>query len=215
MSILKNTTYIGEYFSTNNYYQIIKTLDGKEFIPRKILGKGTNGSVILYETDADNKNKIAVKYGRIEEDIDIIEYIKRKDACSELVVNHVILDKKCIIMENAYGTINELIPQIKLNKRILIDILYAIIIAIDCLWDIHLAYIDIKMINILYRYTDKGIQIILGDLGGIMNMTTARTFTFPTYPPYEWVTYKEIREDTEPFEQRNEKNIAWGLACWY
>ena len=134
----------------------------------------------------------------------------------------------CIIMENATGTIDQLKPIIKNNIRILVDILYAIVIAIQCLYDIGLYYIDIKEVNILYYYTEKGIQIILGDLGGAV-MENEKSG--PSYPPYEYdseQTFYRFQGETDEYyankiitikpniytDRKHEKEriITWGIG---
>jgi serine/threonine protein kinase len=104
-----------------------------------------------------------------------------------------IINYTCIIMENAEGTIDNLIPIIKQNKDILVQILYAIVIAIKCLFDIGLYYIDIKPQNILYQHTKNGYKIILGDLGGAVLIND---IPGPTYPPYEYC----VRHSTDLHE---------------
>ena len=191
---------------------------------------------------------IAVKYGDIRQDLKVIKYMENhSNKCSELLIkytvykaeefnkdeefkqyfNHVKLKKyfeddgknlDCIIMENAVGTIADLIPVITRNKEILIDILYAVVIAIKCLYDIGLYYVDIKMENILYRITDAGIQIILGDLGGIVKIDEQ---SLPTFPPYEYFMNDNGKEKgvsiESPYKGDNivEKNaiISWGIAA--
>ena len=133
-------------------------------------------------------------------------------------------------MENAVGTIKDLIPAIQNNIKIFIDILYAIVIAIKCLYDIGLYYVDIKMENILYRNTDHGIQIILADIGGAVKLND---IPGPTFPPYEYdvdETYKYHNPHTRPYyydpykiitinnipypnrEFEKERIITWGIG---
>jgi len=113
-----------------------------------------------------------------------------------------------MIMENAVGTIAELIPVIKKNKDILIDILYAVVIAIKCLFDYGLYYTDIKMGNILYRNTDNGIQIILGDLGGAAKLYEN---SIRTYAPYEY-----IESNDNPYKNKfmvqKKSIISWAIG---
>ena len=174
------------------------------------IGSGAYGLVLQY-WDVVNDKYIAVKYNYkaeyIAKDKKVIEHInKNVKECSELVIDSIIYEDdnlSCIIMENAVGTIDKLKPAIQNNKSILIDILYAIVIAIKCLYDKGLYYIDIKMKNILYRNTDNGIQIILGDIGGVV---TEDEESFSTYFPYE---YKLIK-----YEKLEEKKsiISWGIG---
>ena len=155
-------------------YRAFKTIDNKIYSFVKVIGKGAFGLVAQYYND-DVKEYFAVKYGDIAADLKVIEYMKeRGNACSGFLVKYQIhkalhegKEYNCIIMEHASGTLADLIP--KINQKLLIDIVYAIMIAIKCLYDIKLFYIDIKPQNILYYYTDKGINIILGDLGGIID----------------------------------------------
>ena len=107
-----------------------------------IISDNANGIMFRY-IDVNN-NKIAVKYAKyissLEEEIDIINYIKNnKDdgKCSELLVPY-ILYKHIIIIENVNGTILDLKSAIASKKSILAEILYAIMVAVKCLWEIGL-----------------------------------------------------------------------------
>ena len=110
-------------------------------------------------------------------------------------------------MENANGTIKELIPFIQQDITILIDILYEIVSAISCLVTINLFYIDIKMENILYQITSDGkIKIILTDLGSISTSDDAKITV--TFDPPGYDKYKNYNNNN------NEKKymISWGIA---
>ena len=192
----------------------------------KRLGKGSYGFVVKYKTNDNPPKYIAVKYGSIDNDIRVINHMNvNSDKCSKLLVEYIIYtnndeqpllrknyhedgtfsydndgtrkDTSCIIMENAIGTIEDLIHVTKNNKNKLKRILYAIVIAIKCLFDIGLYYIDIKLENILYQYTETGYKIILGDLGGAVLKDNEGSLT---YPPYECVKrelkWKIITEPT-------------------
>jgi serine/threonine protein kinase len=192
-----------------------------------LLGRGSSG--ILLQYISANGNVFVVKYGLLGDDLNVINYLnaqKNNDKCSKFVVNFIVHtdatdDKfKCIIMENAVGTIDKLIPTIKYNPNILIKILYAIVIAIKCLYDIGLYYTDIKMENILFRYTNNGIEIILADLGSAFKL---QEFPIISYPPYEFIMNENDKDFKEvglrvihPYGQNKllEKNslISWGIG---
>ena len=181
---LQNNTH--PKWSGSYYEQFFVPSKNSIFKYIKIIGHGSYGVVMQYKDDTDNY--IAVKYGKkddIKKEKDIIlKMINDKNQCSNLVVQY-ILNPDCIIMENANGTIKDLRVIIEKNKNtnIIIDVIYAITIAIKCLYDNNLYYTDIKMANILYRNTNEGIQIILGDLGSITdNKNNKNNYTY-TYRP--------------------------------
>ena len=194
-----NTPIFNTIIKADIYEQFIYKTD-KFFNKTITLGSGSYGEVIQYY-DSINEKYIAVKYGDIEDEKAIIQRIKNAgNLCSELVVKY-IMKEDCIIMENAIGTIDKLKPLIEKNTDILIDILYAVVIAIQCLHDIGIYYYDIKMQNILYRDTEDGIQIILGDLGGAVEVLgSARA----TYHPYESKYDSQI--------QKKRSIISWGIG---
>ena len=203
--ILKKDISIYEYFFKYNSDNL---LDIKFTYNNKIIGAGSYGLVLQYTSE--NNDHIAVKYGSIEQDIAVLNDIKGK-ICSDLVVDSIVYKDdtlSCIIMENAVGTIDNLIPAIEKNKDILIDILYAVVIAIKCLFEYGLYYTDIKMHNILYRNTENGIQIILGDIGGAAKIDDS---TVRTYPPYEFINSKD-----NPYKGDNmlkkKSIISWGIG---
>ena len=150
----------------------------------------------------DAKYQIAVKYGITTESLDadkrMIKYIEeKKGKYSELIAKY-ILKNDCIIMEAVNGTLDDLSSIYKKDMKNIVNILYEVIIAIKCLWDIGLAYTDIKMENIFYKMTNDGIRIILGDLGSISKIGESYTCTY--FPP-------ENRENPP-----TEKTISWGIG---
>ena len=182
-------TKLGKDTNQIKIYKYFNKYDSNDVILEKfelltIISSGSFGTVFRYKTEK-TKKFIAVKYGMITQDIKVLKEMQEKKVCSELVIDSIpYLNKiRCIIMQHAVGSIAELIPAIKLNKNILVDILYAIVIAIKCLSDNGLYYTDIKMGNILYRNTpQKGIQIILGDIGGAGDISVNPV---GSYKPYE------------------------------
>ena len=142
----------------------------------------------------------------------------KQNKCSKLLIKYKVYHSEtdkidCIIMKNAVGNITNLISEIQQNKNILINILYAIVIAIKCLYDIGLYYVDIKMENILYRNTSEGIQIILGDLGGAVHIDD---YSAPTYPPPEYNLDHPNLSKEYSYSKDNlvEKQsiISWGIG---
>ena len=205
-------------------FRIFTTISGLKYEIGIEIARGANGIVMQYY-DSKNNKYIAVKYGFIMNDIKVIKKMEKKQSCSTLVVGCIIhgfvhegIIHYCIIMENAIGTIEKLIPIIKSKPNILVDILYAVAIAIKCLQNIGLYYTDIKYENIFFRNTDSGIQIILGDLGSAGKLTDFQ----PTisFIPYEWKQYLnwlKVRngEGFYPYENKKEKFkciIAWGFG---
>jgi len=202
------------------------TNSGLNYEINKELSRGANGIVIQYHDSKYNKY-IAVKYGFIDNDIVVINKIEQNKSCSDLVVGCVIYEFNynsnkyyCIIMENAIGTLKDLIPIINSDKNILVDILYAVAIAIKCLQKINLYYTDIKYQNIFFRNTaNNGIQIILGDLGSASELEMAPTLT---YFPYELYLFRENIENSKskyykknPYDTNDQQLkciIAWGFG---
>ena len=195
--------YISQDWNGVRFETFLKTPDNITFSYIKTIGSGGYGNISQYADT--NGNYIVVKYGNVDKDKEIIEIIKNNNnLCSELVVKYIVGDTY-IIMENANGTIDELIPVIQDNIKLCIDVLYAIIIAIQCLRNINLYYTDIKMENILYRYTQDGIEIILADLGGITYESTNDLTA--TYFPYERTLniYKSV-------QNKYDSIISWGIG---
>ena len=232
-----------------NIYELIKFINGTENIEFKliiekdeltILSQGEYGIVIPYKTDDDKY--IAVKYGfqanSLSDDLNVIKKLTEQHCidckyCSELVVKYVVQNTKtftvytppetintCIIMEQAIGTINGLISMIADKKNILIDILYAIIIAIKCLYNIRLYYTDIKLANILYRNTEDGIQIFLADLGSARRLQDRDILSYS--PPERNIKRPVINHKTgsrmlkyypySSYLDKKIKIISWGFG---
>ena len=206
--ILKEDIPIYTYFQYSNKQSSIKFTYNN-----KIIGIGAYGLVLQYKSD-DDQYHIAVKYGKIQKDIEVLQELESSNdikICNNLVVNSKIYQDStlsCMIMENAVGTIAELIPVIKKNKDILIDILYAVVIAIKCLFDYGLYYTDIKMGNILYRNTDNGIQIILGDIGGAAKINEP---SIRTYAPYEYINSRDNPYQNN-FMLQKKSIISWAIG---
>jgi hypothetical protein len=184
--------YTGLNFTNENdinfYMSFIRRHDNLEFklLPDATIYSNIDTVILKYENNTDGrKTYIAVKYARgyknLNKDLKIIDIItKNKNKCSELLVKYIvhidINNYKCIIMEYAIGTIVELIPKITPQNKILIDILYAVAIAIKCLYDIGLYYTGIRAKNILLRDNHNGgIQIILSQLDRITDKDTPVT----------------------------------------
>ena len=192
----KPIQYYKSFTKTNLSNKKIEIFDKPE-----VIGSGSFGVVVKYI--GSQKNYIAVKYGteeNINKEIEIIKKIANAgNLCSDLIVKYIV-NEDCIIMENAIGTIKDLKPEIIKNINIIVDILYAILIAIKCLYDSQLYYTDIKMSNILFRNTKDGIQIILGDLGSISD---ANSTSYATYFPYEYIYGVKSTKDSI---------ISWGIG---
>ena len=165
-SNLKEEMLIYKYFKRNN----------EVFEKNKVIGFGKFGVTVMYKSNFFNE--IAVKYGNIKDDKKIItELINKRKLCDELIIPYVLKDD-CIIMERAKGTLTNL----KINNfEVLIDVLYSIVVSINCLFNINIYYSDIKMNNIFYRDTEKGIEVILGDLGSAFLETDKNLLITWTY----------------------------------
>ena len=184
------------------YEDFTSTRSNLNYSVHEVIDEGRWGIVLRYINTITGKY-IAVKYGAITDDIEAINYMKKNsNKCSELLVKYIIYNRpiaiiykrennnytifedtklnQCIIMENAAGTIEALIPKIKNNAHVLLEILYAIVIAIKCLFDIGLYYTDIKLENILYQYTPNGYKIILCDIGSAGTLLSESVISYGT-----------------------------------
>jgi serine/threonine protein kinase len=186
------------------------------------ISSGSFGQVLQYKTSSNPPEFIAVKYGKevndLNADIEVITHLTKNHQCSELLVKYFVYEKeiKCIIMERAGGTLLNLIKEhtdpitkhVNLSNYEIVDILYAVAIAIKCLQDNNLYYTDIKSENILFRNTNDGIRIILADLGSI-KIGNVKTNYSASYFPYEL-----FNKNTSPYNIQQEYNhvISWGIG---
>ena len=191
------------------------------------ISSGSYGQVLQYKTSSNPPEFIAVKYGKglddLDADISVIKHLTKNHKCSELLVKSFVYEKqeklekiKCIIMERAGGTLLDLINEnidlktlhVNLSNYEIVDILYAVAIAIKCLQDNNLYYTDIKSENILFRNTNDGIRIILADLGSI-KIDNVDTLYSASYFPYEFYT-----KNPRPYKIQTEYNhvISWGIG---
>ena len=96
------------------YYEDF-THEDEKYTKSKTFESGSNGMIIRY---------VYIKYGNIENDKKAIAHMETyKNKCSELLVKYIIPNipkNPCIIMENAAGTIKDLIDKnlIDLKKKI-------------------------------------------------------------------------------------------------
>ena len=216
--IEKKSNHEVEYYTTftcNNKSKIIRFKYIRE------ITSGSSGTIKQYINSEEN-NYIVVKYGKkrtdvdntngLEKDLETIKIMKtHHDVCKALIVEYIVYDIgqiPCIIMENANGTIKDLQSVAKVNFNIFVNILYAVVKAIKCLFDIGLYYTDIKMGNILYRYTNTNdIQIILTDLGGAVKKDLECDMTYPPYENFIWTNEEKKRNI-----YATESIISWGIG---
>lgn len=176
----------------------------------KELHEGIYGTVYLMKNN--NDEHLVLKVGNNKKDIENLKILKKKNVCSDYYINS-FYDKheKYVIMEYADGTIKDLI---KNNKFTIISLAYIfkmIFIMIKCLSDNKLYYTDLKLENILYRYENDNIKIILGDLGSIFKENDVDAIS--TYPyPYRCHNV----DNCGIFKNPNEGDVLWslGILCF-
>jgi serine/threonine protein kinase len=185
-------------------FRIIKTMAPDiEFTFSRIINGGGNSIIALYN---NGENVLVAKFGDVSYDIFIIKQLN-KTTCKKLIIPTVILEKdgiKCLIMPYLDGTLSDLIEKTKEpnNKKFLLNILYSIVITLNCLKKQNIFYADLKPANVFYRVNGDGtIQIMLGDFGlaGRKNEKAAST-----YPPVMQYLDGNVRH--------SEELIAWEIG---
>ncbi len=164
---------------------------------------GGFGCVFKYSTIYENqKCFISVKYGFVDEEIEIIKLLKKLDnkEIYNVLIPAIYLennnakvntqDKKlnCIIMEFIDGTISKISDYtISENRYILLfKILLQVVKTLEILYKNNLYYFDYKFENIFYRcMNNDNIQIIFGDLGSISMVKNLDDDNYvSSYPTY-------------------------------
>ena len=168
---------------------------------------------------------IVVKYGKIENDIKFVEYINKienKYKCTNSIIGTMIgtmidINSSYLIMDGMVGDLSNIHYKKQhkyLHKYNKIHIFVNVMENILCLYDIQCYYTDIKDINILYSYDDKGnVKIRLGDLGGIkcnprLNNKREQEMECTYRPPDN---KNAICESIEKIEQL----LTWGCGILY
>lgn len=193
------------------------------FIYNKLIYEGSKSAVVRYYNQKYNIS-FAVKIGNVEQDVKIIEKLQKSEYRLLCVPSIVIersyaLDKKIryIIMEHVSGNLTnmtEIFYKRKLKgehdlvELYLILILLRVTYALYCLMANGLYYTDIKLENIFYRciYNDNqysGIQILIGDLGGMVSKDEKGV---TLYPPFE------RKKDKGIIDKPTENDIVWGIG---
>lgn len=85
-------------------------------------------------------------------------------------------------------------------------------LSVELLWRSGLAYCDIKPTNVLYRITDRGVALSLGDLGSIVPLGEPGIFSFP---PQRSIQEKEDRpfDHVDGITVAEERDLVWGLGA--
>lgn len=195
------------------------------YTAKSMVGHGSSGIVLVYK----NKDMVGrdvgftVKFGNVESDISILQYIKTRNICGTAYVNsHYVKYNSengyCIIMDYMDGTLGKYLNNNNLDYSTIIKIFTKIVSQLYCLSKYNLYYTDIKSANILYK-CNKGanpndsctIDILLGDIGSIVNMNyadTADIIATATFPPLD----RCDEGGCGRFHNANEKDVVWGCG---
>ena len=197
-------------------------INGKIFLAKDVIGQGSSGLIVSYVNEEEgNKTKygIVIKYGRIQDDIDILSYIKTRNICQTAYVNSMVNtfqynDEKraFIIMEYMDGTLEN---YLKNNRDLSYDVIKKIFTDLAaqfyCFSRYELMYTDIKLANILYKCNKNGkdnfIDFTLGDLGSMTN-TNMNNEGIATFPPPE----RCVEDSCGVFLNPDEKDVIWSLG---
>jgi serine/threonine protein kinase len=202
------------------------------FAIHKLLGKGSFGVVVSYLYRDSQSGKIygiTVKYGAVNDDVNILRYIKERNICGSGYVNSFYskyLDDQrneiyFILMDYMDGTLQQYLEKTveSLNYEIIKKIFAKVVSQLYCLSKYGLFYTDIKTPNILYKCNqDDGIiDVLLGDIGSIVNTNVInRGPARASYPPPERCTPENCGtfaySDDINSPPLNNKDVVWGCG---
>lgn len=155
-----------------------------------IIGKGSLGIVRLYTFKVgDETFRLAYKSNldTIDEEIELDELIILKKYGNALTCDGLIVMLKYengVLMPLANGDMTHFIGKLEFNQAL--EVAYRISLQIKCLVDKGYNYYDIKPHNVLYFCRKHGeIDIVLGDIGSIIDDDDEYTCTYPPPDFYE------------------------------
>lgn len=208
-----------EYLPINNekkeflmYISKYIDIDRITYHYNKYISRGTYGVVISYKSN-DNVY-IAVKYGKdcsrgLIDDIKIYNILQSSNICRGSYVNSYIYSPHIVIMKYMNGTLDQLSKNI-IDHMTILRIMHQLIEAVHCLCQNNLIYLDIKSENVLYRCEPKNnIDIVLGDIGGIVERNEGGVATLPS--PDKTITeqYKGHIKNAE------NSDVIWSLGILF
>jgi serine/threonine protein kinase len=181
-NLRKQVDMLPKIFKMKLYY------NGKKMKKTKILGEGSYGKVIKYETIEGGELKsviIKIPTYEIEIEPDILEDYLDRSMCKQHVIpikttydQH---DNPFIIMQEANGSLFNL----KMDERLIKKCIYQITKAIECFYKHNIFYLDLKTENILYACDNDKISIYLGDIGSF-NLLGGEESSAGFPPPETW-----------------------------
>lgn len=181
----------------------------------KIINQGSYGVVCLYKNSINEA--FVIKKGKIDSDINIINYLKKLNICLFSYVNSKYISN-FLIMEYMDGNLRDIVSKTKFNINLsfeqIIDIISILIYDFICLTQNKLIYTDIKLENILYRCNnDNTFSVILADIGSIINMNLDnKDSALATYPPANRIIKSDDNIKNGIFYNPNEKDVVWGVG---
>lgn len=192
-------------------------INKKLFKYKKEIARGSYGRVCEYVND--NNECIAIKLSLsnnisdLKQDIEILNYMKMHNICTNIYVKSYIISNYAIIMDYMHDNLKKCLT-LSTSRKILI--FGEIVKHIYCLEKANLYYTDIKLQNFLYRCNnDETINILLGDIGSIVNGNTPdlKNFGSATYPPPEF-NDGFIKIDDEIHDEKQLKTIYNRCIVW-
>jgi serine/threonine protein kinase len=158
--------------------------NGKRYVFKKILGKGSYGVVELYVNTIDRNDKIVLKTFMSDNDAMNEKLVVNKlgSACDQYRILAVDISSKpnALLLEACDGTLYELSKKDSIKPA---RVLLSVAKALYCLAQHDLWYTDMKAANVLYKWVDKSkcYRIYLGDLGSAVGYSKESVASYP-YP---------------------------------
>ena len=178
----------------------------KTFRHIKTISSGSYGYVCLYQT-LDDSHAVAVKQGEVAEDAEVLMAVKGK--CSVVNGHGFRIDASkttILVMEAMTGNLRDFKTKYMDNKtgnpigpegmyKIFV-VLYNLLSAFHCLYQLGLYYTDIKLENTLFNCDQGALRLYLGDLGSAVRKTTVKDkgFVVTTFPSH----YRDQAGDYNP-----------------
>lgn len=186
-------------------------INSLKFTNPTFINAGHYAAIVGY---SDTDKHIALKIGRIDKDIAVLQKLKKTE-CGQIIVNSVLHEEKqenvvnrYLIMEKVNGTLYDIISLTNqdtlVSLMIVLNIIMQLTLMFKCLLQIDLVYTDIKLTNILYKCASKDhIKIMLGDLGSAVPKDQEGVATFP---PFDKIT------DEGAIDNAEESDVIWGIG---